>query len=143
MRNTEFPDDDHSESQSSLDPLLAARKRSRHAGPVMAILGLAAFGLFSPYGLILSAEKMWEPGRSRCNRVLDIIGFVLSWIGNIPLPFVLYSVWKKPGPEFPRESVVVYLAVFADWMAHRLLVVWRSGVTGPWAIDPDRERGED
>lgn len=132
-------DEQETAAESSADPLLVARSRPRLAGLVMAVVGLFTFGLFSPFGLVLSAEKFWEPGRSRTLRVCDIVGVVLAWIGNIYLPYFLYAAWMSSGPEVTSDWVVIHLTVFTVWMAHRVFVVWRSGVTGPWAIDPDRE----
>jgi hypothetical protein len=95
---------------------------ARLAGLVMGVLGTLTYGTTSPFGLMLSAEKMWETDRNRTLRVCDWIGIVLSVPGCLFLPFFLVSMWGYsligPGP------VLMYLAFLMGWSWHRVRVVW-------------------
>lgn len=122
---------------TSLPPQEAPRK-ARLAGLVLALTGLFTFGVTSPFGLILSAEKLWETDRPRLLRICDIVGVVLAWVGNIFLPYFLYLGWNDKFYVGP-ERVTAYLGFLVLWMVHRVFVVWRSGVTGPWSNPPDTD----
>jgi hypothetical protein len=93
----------------------------RLAGLVFAVLGLFTYGTCSPFGLLLSAEKLREPDRPRGLLVCDWAGVVLSVPGCLFLPLFLGFAWGYfligPAP------VLAYLAFLLGWTWYRVRVV--------------------
>lgn len=56
---------------------MAEPRKARLAGLVMALLGPLTYGTTSPFGLLLSAEKLREPGRPRGLKA--VTGSAWSW----------------------------------------------------------------
>jgi hypothetical protein len=110
---------------------------ARLAGFVMGVLGAMTYGTTSPFGLMLSAEKMWEKGRGPGLRMCDWIGIVLSVPGCFYLPFFLIAMWDYSliGPQ----PVLLYLAFLMGWSWHRVRIVWGW----PKGTSPEREPAVD
>lgn len=93
------------------------------AGLVMAVLGAFTYATTSPFGLMLSAEKLWWRHRPFGLRLADYTGVVLGGAGTLLLPVVLVGMWTYSliGPQ----PVLLYLAFLAGWTWHRVRVVWQ------------------
>jgi len=108
------------------------QKGGRLAGVVMAILGFLTYATTSPFGLVLSAEKLFESDRPSGLRSLDWGGVIFGGAGTLILPAFLYGMWTYSliGPW----PVCWYLMFLSGWVLYRKRVVWptlRSGVGGP------------
>jgi hypothetical protein len=108
---------------SAAEDLDRHRHGAKLAGFVLAVLGVITYGTTSPFGLMLSAEKMGWRNRSPGLRTADWVGVVLGGLGTLFLPVFLVGMWNYSlvGPQ----PVLLYLAFLAGWTWHRVRVVWR------------------
>ena len=102
----------------------------RLAGLVMSLLGCSTYCATSPFGLVLSVEKLLEPGRPRRYRARDWLGAGLGFVGWLTLPLWLFGAWtlRPAGPVV----VLLYLAFLVGWLAWRATFVW-GGLYRAWA----------
>lgn len=98
------------------------RKGGRLAGAVLAGLGFITYATTSPFGLILSVEKLYEEDRDPSLTSLDVGGVIFGGLGTFVLPYVLVGMWTYSliGPW----PVVYYLTFLAGWVLYRKRVVW-------------------
>lgn len=96
--------------------------RARLAGVVMAMLGFFTYATTSPFGFVLSLEKLFESNRSPGLKSLDRGGVIFGGAGTPILPAVLYGMWTYSliGPW----PVVYYLTFLAAWVLYRKRFVW-------------------
>ncbi len=105
-------------------PHLPGYSGRRAAGVVLMLLGLFTSGSTCPFAVVLCAEWLFDPRRTKCHRDWDLSGLVWS------IPGVAWWLFMSFGMAMTyrgAESLfVAYWSGFALWLIVRVFTRWRE-----------------